>query len=88
MGNFGQNPYDPYGHLVVENGVYLKKMLNLTMKIAIIQKAILDKSLLWESFSKNICQIWNNFYSFWEIIFFVQGLGQKIITVDQMSPVE
>ena len=36
----------------------------------------------------NIRQILYNFYSFREIIFSVQGLCQKKITVGQMSPVE
>ena len=36
----------------------------------------------------NIRQILYNFYSFQEIMFSVQGLCQKKITVGQMSPVE
>ena len=58
MGNFGQNPDDPSHHLVVENGNFWKKReLILTMKMAIIQKAILDKSLPCESSPKNIGQM-------------------------------
>ena len=85
---YGPNPDNPSHRLMGENCHRSQKRPNLTIKMAIIQKSLLDKSLPWEYCPKNTRQIWFNFYSFWEIILFVQGLGQKIITVDQMSPVE
>ena len=57
VGNYGLNTYDPYARLIGENGHQSIKWPNLTMKIAIIKKAILDKSFPCESSAKNICQI-------------------------------
>ena len=88
VGNCGPN-YGKYaGHLMGENGHQSQKWPNLTTKLAIIQKSLLDISLPWEYCLKNIRLIWYKFDTFCEIIFSVQGLGQKKITVDKMSPVE
>ena len=88
VGNYGPKTHENHARLIGENGHQSIKWPNSTIKMAIIQKSLLDISLPWEYCPKNIRQIWYNFYSFWEIIFSVQGLGQKKITVDQMSPVE
>ena len=87
VGNFGPN-YDNYAaRLVVENGHQSKKWPNLAIKMAIIKKSLLDISLPREWCPKNIHQIWNNFDSFQEIIFFVWGLGQNKFYIEQMSSV-
>ena len=57
VGNCGPN-YGKYaGHVMGENGHHSKKWLNLTTKLAIIQKSLLDISLPWEYCPKNIRQI-------------------------------
>ena len=88
MGNCGPNPYDPYARLMGENGHQIQKWPTSTIKMAKIQKSLLDISLPWEYCPKNIRQIWYNFYDFWETNFSVQGLGQTNFYIDQMSPVE
>ena len=88
MGNYGPNPDDPSQRLMVENGHQSKKWQNFTIKMAMIQKSLLDKSLSWQYCPMCIGQIWYNFYSFLEIIFPVQGLGQNLFYIDQMSSVD
>ena len=77
VGNYGPNPDDPSHRLMGENGHQIQKWPNLTIKMAIIQKSLLDKSVSWQYCPMSIDQIWYNFYSFWEIIFPVQGLCQN-----------
>ena len=45
VGNNGLNPDDPSHRLMSENGHKSKKWPNLTIKMAIIQNSLLDKSL-------------------------------------------
>ena len=56
--------------------------------MATIQKSLMDISLPLQYCPMNIRQILYDFYGFWEIFFFVQGLGQTNFYIDQMSPVE
>ena len=77
VGNFGPNYGNYVGRLMGENGHQSQKWPNSTIKMAIIQNSLLDISLPWEYCPMNNRQIWYNFCSFREIIFFVQGLGQK-----------
>ena len=45
VGSSGPNTHDPHARLMGENGHQSKKWPNLTIKMAIIQKSLLDKSL-------------------------------------------
>ena len=88
MGNYGPKTHEPHAPLIGENGYQSIKWPNSTIKMATVQKSLLDISLPWQYCPMNIRQIWYNFYGFWEIIFLVQGLGQTNFYIDQMNPVE
>ena len=76
MGNFGQNPDDPAGHLVVENGNFLKKLAILAHKKICWKNVFFCGLCPWAYQLILFCQnIFVSAHVFLEI-FFIKASGQ------------